>query len=245
MDIEILKCDTLEVLQNGDNTILQKWISSCREFRSHVAAKIEEKLSLEADNTKKKSINLEQTTGLQQEINAVESNINNIVPKLKVVDKKISNATKLQENIKTESDEMKAQLETLSLEVLDSQIKIEERKKKKVLTWDALKRACKLYKVNLDIHISLQEEKDCQNVKFSFFTHSKDMQDMYFVQLSCIQDHWKVEQIEPKIKEEHFNQLSSITDFPGYSKVSDIKLFLCQIRNVYLKYYMKTRKKKL
>lgn len=65
----------------------------------------------------------------------------------------------------------------------------EDKKKKKVLQWDAVKRACTLYKVNLDIHISLQEEEDCQKITFSFFTHMA--QGTYFVLLSCSQDCWK------------------------------------------------------
>lgn len=243
MDIEVLKCDILEVLQNEDYTVLQKWISLCREFRSRVAARNEERLLLEADDTRKKSVNTEKISELQQKINTVKSNIDNIISEQKIVDKKMSNSTKLQENVRSETDVAKTQRELLSLEIVDLQLEGEQRKEKKILQWDAIKRACNIYKVNLDIHISLLEEKGCENIKFSFFTHNKDKQDTYFVQLSCNQDHWKVEQIEPKIKKEHLNQLNSITDLPEYSKVSDITLFLCQVRYIYLKYYMKTRKK--
>ncbi|XP_032668480.1 uncharacterized protein LOC116842840 [Odontomachus brunneus] len=243
MDIEVLKCSILEVLENDKSTVLQEWISSCQKFRSHVIAKNEERLLLEADDTKKKSVNTEKISELQQEIHTVKSNIDSVVLEQKIVDKKMFNSTKLQENLKSESDKTKAEWEALMLEIMDLEIEVDERKKKKILQWDAIRRACNIYKVNLDIHISLQEEKGCQNIKFSFFTYNKDKQDMYFVQLSCSQDHWKIEQTEPKIKKEYLNQLSSITDLPEYSKVSNITLFLCQVRNIYLEHYMKTRKK--
>lgn len=68
---------------------------------------------------------------------------------------------------------------------------LEERKRKKILQWDAIKRACNIYKVNLDIHLSLQEENDCEYVKISFFTHNKAIKDEYFVQLSCSNNYWK------------------------------------------------------
>jgi len=41
MDIEELGCDLFHVLQNDSRDILQKWISSCRQFRTRVAVKIE------------------------------------------------------------------------------------------------------------------------------------------------------------------------------------------------------------
>ncbi|XP_014483973.1 PREDICTED: uncharacterized protein LOC106749236 [Dinoponera quadriceps] len=247
MDVEILKCDILQVLQNDDHTILQKWISSCRDFRSRVAAEIEERLLLEADDTKKRSVNAEKISELQQEINTVKSAVDSVVLEEKKVDKQISNAIKSQENLKTESGEMMAQYSALEIEIMDLQIEIDQRKKKKVLQWDAVKRACKIYKMNLDIHINLQEEEDRQYIKFSFFTYlNKDKEDIYFVKLSCKQDDdWRIEEIEPKIKKVYQSQLSSIIDFPEYSKVSDITLFLCQVRNIYLKYFIKKREKNL
>lgn len=48
-----------------------------------------------------------------------------------------------------------------------------------------------MYKIYLDIHISLEEEKDYQYIKVSFFTHNKDTKDKYFVQLSHSGNCWK------------------------------------------------------
>lgn len=157
---------------------------------------------------------------LQQEIGTTKSDIDNIILQQKVTDKKISNAIKSQEDLKDQLENAKVQRETLSLEMVDLQLgmclvfldrklfsiallqlnllllrsdvlEIEERKRKKILQWDAIKRACNIYKVNLDIHINLQEEKDCQYVKISFFTHNEATKDKYFVQLSCSDNHWR------------------------------------------------------
>jgi len=67
---------------------------------------------------------------------------------------------------------------------------VEERKKKKISQWDAIKRACLKYKVHLDIHINLQEDKNCQFIKISFFTNNEDAKNKYFVQLSYSDNHW-------------------------------------------------------
>ncbi|XP_071645655.1 uncharacterized protein [Temnothorax longispinosus] len=243
MDTLGLECNLLDVFQNDDHTIVNKWISSCREFRLSVDARIEQALLREKDCSKKKSVNTGKISELQQEIGTTKSDIDAVILEQKVTDRKISNAIKLQENLKDELEKTKVQRETLSLEMVDLQLELEERKRKKILQWDAIKRACNIYKVNLDIHLSLQEEQDCERVKFSFFTHNEATKDKYFVQLSRSNNHWTVEQIEPRLKKEHLKELSTIKDFSDCSKVSDITLFLYQVRSVFLKYYIKTRKK--
>lgn len=186
---------------------------------------------------------------LQQEIGTTKSDVDAVVLQRKIIDKKISNATKSQEDLREELEKAKAQREALSLEMVDVQLgkylfipvnqipfltslyiskwtkfyfkhlftqigvhkfsiasflirskplfyfilmfpELEERKRKKILQWDAIKRACNIYKVNLDIHISLQEEKDSQYVKITFFTHDEATKDKYFVKLSWSDNHW-------------------------------------------------------
>lgn len=230
----------LYLSKNDDHTVLDKWLSSCRMFRQSIDAKIQQGLLYEKDCSRKKSVNTGKMSELQQEIGTTKSDIDNIILQQKVTDKKISNAIKSQEDLKDQLENAKVQRETLSLEMVDLQLEIEERKRKKILQWDAIKRACNIYKVNLDIHINLQEEKDCQYVKISFFTHNEATKDKYFVQLSCSDNHWRVEQIEPRLKKEHLKELSAIKDLSEHSKVSDITLFLCQVRSIFLKHYMKT-----
>ncbi|KYQ60263.1 hypothetical protein ALC60_00671 [Trachymyrmex zeteki] len=239
MAIEGLKCNVLDIFQN-DYNIKDKWISSCREFRLRVDARIEQGHLYEKDCSKKKSVYTDKMSELQQEISTTKSNIDSVILQQKIMDKKISNVIKLQEDLKDELEKAKARKEVLLLEMVDLQYEVEERKKKKILQWDAIKRACNIYKVHLDVYISLQEDEDCQFIKISFFTNNEETKNKYFVQLSYSDNHCTVERIEPRINKEHFNELSSIKDSSEHSKVSDITLFLCQVRSLFLKHYMKT-----
>ncbi|XP_011882960.1 PREDICTED: uncharacterized protein LOC105570404 [Vollenhovia emeryi] len=244
MKFEELKCNLLDVFDNNNYTVVDKWQSSCREFRQLVDIKLEQKFLYEKDCSKKKSVNTAKISELQQEIGAVKSEVDAVILQQKVANKKVSNAIRSQESLKDKLEETKVQIETLSLEIVDLDLEIQERKKKKLSQWDAIKRAINVYKVNLDIHMILEEKEDCQYMKISFFTRSnKITKDEYFVQLSCSDNKWRVEQIEPRLKKEHLDELSSIKDYPEYSKVSDITLFLCQVRSIFLKHYMKTREK--
>ncbi|CAL1672674.1 unnamed protein product [Lasius platythorax] len=71
------KCDILDVLENEDrsNSLLEKLISSCREFRLCVAAKIEKRLLYEEDCTNKKSATAAKISELQQKIDTVTANM--------------------------------------------------------------------------------------------------------------------------------------------------------------------------
>lgn len=159
---------------------------------------------------------------LQQEISTTKSNIDSVILQQKIMDKKISNVIKLQEDLKDELEKAKARKEVLLLEMVDLQYgkytflpgsestssvlhcfspnriysyfilmftEVEERKKKKILQWDAIKRACNIYKVHLDVYISLQEDEDCQFIKISFFTNNEETKNKYFVQLSYSDNH--------------------------------------------------------
>lgn len=53
---------------------------------------------------------------------------------------------------------------------------------------------------------------------------------------------FSVECIEPKLKKEYVNELSIVEDSSGQSKVSDITLFLYQLRSIFLKYFITTGK---
>ncbi|KYM92317.1 hypothetical protein ALC53_00772 [Atta colombica] len=242
MAIEGLKCNVLDIFQSDifQNNIKDEWISSCREFRLRVDARIEQKHLYEKDCSKKKFVYTDKISELQQEISTAKSDIDSVILQQKITDKKISNMIKLQEDVKDELEKAKARREALLLEMVDIQQEVEERKKKKISQWDAIKRACLKYKVHLDIHMNLQEDKNCQFIKISFFTNNEDAKNKYFVQLSYSDNHWTVEQIEPRIKKEHFNKLSIRKDSSEHSRISDITLFLYQVRSIFLKHYMKT-----
>ncbi|XP_050447010.1 uncharacterized protein LOC126849326 [Cataglyphis hispanica] len=235
MTLEEFKCDILDILENEDyrSSFLEKLETFYRNFRSNVIAQIEKRLLYEKDCTN----NAIKISELQQKIDTITSNVNAIMLQEKVIDKKISDVIKLQDNIKTELEEGKKQKDALFSEIMDLELEIEERKRKKVLQWDAIKRACNIYKVNLDMHISLEEKKDCDYIKVNFFTHNNETKDKYYVQLLHSDDCWIVEHTEPKLKKEHFNELSIDQDSSGHTKVMDITLFLYEIRSIFLKYY--------
>lgn len=59
---------------------------------------------------------------LQQEIGTTKSDVDAVVLQRKIIDKKISNATKSQEDLREELEKAKAQREALSLEMVDVQL---------------------------------------------------------------------------------------------------------------------------
>lgn len=59
---------------------------------------------------------------LQQEIGTTKSDIDAVILKQKVTDKKISNVIKMQEDLKDELEKIKVQREALSLEMVDLQL---------------------------------------------------------------------------------------------------------------------------
>ncbi|XP_070163038.1 uncharacterized protein [Polyergus mexicanus] len=232
MALEEFKCDILDILENDDyrDSLLKKLETFFWNFRSNVIAKIEKRYLYEKDCSNKKFINATKISELQQKIDTAKSNIDANILQEKVIDKKILDVIKLQDNVKNELEEAKKQKDALSSEIMDLELEIEERKRKKLRQWDAIKRACNIYKENLDMHISLQEEKDCDYIKVAFFTHNDETKDKYFVQLSCSDNCWTVEHCKPKLKKEHFNELTIEQDSFGHSKVADVTLFLFEIR---------------
>ncbi|GAB1870076.1 Kinetochore protein SPC25 [Camponotus japonicus] len=228
------------VLENDDhrNSLLRELELFFRNFRLNVAAQIEKRLIYEKDCSNKKSVNTTKIAELQQKIDTIIFDIDAITLQEEVIDKKISNVIKSQDSVKNELEEAKKQKNALSSEILDLELEIEETRNKKCLQWDAIKRTYNMYKVRLDMHISLEEEKDHQYIKVAFFIHNKNTKDKYFVQLSHSSNCWKVERIEPKLKKEYFNELSSIENFSEQFKVLDITLFLYEIRSIFLKYYI-------
>ncbi|EFN64417.1 hypothetical protein EAG_00847 [Camponotus floridanus] len=228
------------VLENDDcrNSLLEELELFFRNFRLNVVDQIEKRLIYEKDCSNKKSVNTTKIAELQQKIDTITSDIDAITLQEEVIDKKISNVIKSLDSVKNELEETKKQKDALSSEILDSELEIEETRNKKCLQWDAIKRTYNMYKIRLDMHISLEEEIDHQYIKVAFFIHNKNTKDKYFVQLSHSSNCWKVERIEPKLKKEYFNELSSIENFSEQFKVLDITLFLYEIRSIFLKYYI-------
>lgn len=74
------------------------------------------------DCTNKKSANAAKISELQQKIDTVTANMDTITLQEEVIDKKISNAIKLQESLKNELVEAKKQTDALSLEIMELEL---------------------------------------------------------------------------------------------------------------------------
>lgn len=88
----------------------------------------------------------------------------------------------------------------------------ERKKKEKVLKWDALKRACNIYKLNLNMHIDLKEEQDSQHVKISFFKYNKLSRE-YFTQLLFSNGEWSGMYYKSKYKSRMRNIIDNIDSY--------------------------------
>lgn len=75
-----------------------------------------------ADCTKQAFDNTVKMSELQKKINTVETNMDNIAPQQKVIDRKITDVIKSQESLQKDLYEAKAQKETLSEKIMDLQL---------------------------------------------------------------------------------------------------------------------------
>lgn len=74
------------------------------------------------DCTNKKSANAIKISELQQKIDMITSNVNDIMLQEKIIDKKISDVIKLQDNIKNDLEEGKKHKDALFSEIMDLEL---------------------------------------------------------------------------------------------------------------------------
>ncbi|XP_078047148.1 uncharacterized protein LOC144475280 isoform X1 [Augochlora pura] len=189
----------------------------------------------------KRTMGMKKLTDLQQESDVLKSEIDAKKLQQKIVDKKISNVSKKLAILLKEVDSAKSQRDGLSLEIVDLQQEHEQRNEKKILLWNAIKRACHAYKNYLDFCIYFPDGKDYEHVQISFFTNNKNLIDEYFVHLSSSNNQWKVEKIQPLLKKEHYNDFKGIVDFSAESEIVDVTFFLYRLREIFVTYYLNTK----
>ncbi|KAK2583504.1 hypothetical protein KPH14_009464 [Odynerus spinipes] len=238
MSIEEYQCDIADVLQNKDFSILQKLSSSCNKFEMYVASKVESATTRASEYTKRMAASTEKISELQQEVEILKSEIDNVKLQQKIVDKKIANIIKQEEKLNNEIPDAKARRDCLSLELVDLKQEIQDRREKKLKNWNAIKRATAIYKSNLNFVINVEENGDFDAVKVLFFRNYESIKDKYYVQLINKDKLWKVKEIHPKLREEHWIDLKGTVDFTNQSQISNVTAFLCLLRVVFLKYYM-------
>lgn len=238
--MEEFNCNIEHVLQNRDFSILQKLVSHCSNFRNKIASNVEDVTVYEIECTEKKTQDINKISELQQEIESLKSEIDATKLQQKITDKKIANAIIQEEELKTEVDDAKLKRDNLSLELVDLQQESEKRKEEKIIAWNNIKRACHPYKQYLNLHIHLATEKTHERTKVSFFINDPTAKDKYYVYLIHSNNKWKVEQIQPILKMEHLIDFKGIIDFANESEISDVTLFLCNLRHIFVKYYLNT-----
>ncbi|XP_076665233.1 uncharacterized protein LOC143367374 [Andrena cerasifolii] len=238
MMMEELSCDIAHVLQNRDFSVLQKLVSYCYSIRAKIAAKVADAATYEIECSENRTLSVNKISELQQTIESLKSEIDATKLQQKIVDKKISNAIKREEELREEINNTKLKRDDLSIEMVDLQQEYERKKEQKLLTWNAIKRACHTYKQYLDTHVHVIEDKECDHIKISFFIHDNVAPDKYFVYLFKSNNQWKVEKIQPALEAEHLNDFKGIVDFYKQSEISDVTLFLCRLRHIFLKYYL-------
>ncbi|KAK9300660.1 hypothetical protein QLX08_006700 [Tetragonisca angustula] len=239
--MEEFNVDIVHVLQNRDFSVLQKLIPYLYDFRAKIAAKVEDATAYESKCMKKRTQSESKISELQQEIESLKTEIDATKLQQKIVDKKIANAIKQEEELEEEVNGAKLTRDNLTIEIVDLREKSEQRKAHKKSTWDGIKRACKIYRQYLDFHIHLIHEKEGEQLKVSFFVNDSNTENEYFVRLLNWNNQWKVEQIQPPLKEEHLTDFERIIDFSKQSRVSDMTAFLCKLRYIFTKYYLNVK----
>ncbi|XP_053995899.1 structural maintenance of chromosomes protein 4-like [Hylaeus anthracinus] len=236
--MEELNWDITHVLQNTDFTVLEKLISYYSKFREEIAAKVEETIAYEIESREKRASRTSKISELQHELETLKTKIDEEKLEQKKLDKKIQNAVKLQETLQEEVEHEKLKRDSLSIEMIDLQEEAEKRRKHKIATWNAIKRACYIYKQYLDCRIQLINSNDeYEHIQISFFITDADAEDKYFVQLFNSKGHWKVKEIQPELKTEDLKDLKGIVDLHKNSEISDVTAFLCNLRHIFVKYY--------
>ncbi|XP_015436709.1 PREDICTED: uncharacterized protein LOC107192043 [Dufourea novaeangliae] len=235
--MEEFHCDIAHILQNRDFTVLQKLLSHSNNFRAKISAKIEDTITHEIECKEKRTLHVNRISELKQEIDSLKSEIDATKLQQKIVDKKIFNAIKQQEELKEKVNNEKSKRDSLCIEMVDLQQESEKRRENKILTWNAIKRACHIYKQYLDVHVQLLDTKECEHIRISFFTHNEDLNNKYFVNLYNSSNQWKVEEVQPEFKKEDFDDFKGIVDFSAQSEIFDITAFLCKLRHIFIKCY--------
>ncbi|CAK9805041.1 hypothetical protein ANTPLA_LOCUS4299 [Anthophora plagiata] len=238
--MEELNCDMAHVLQNRDFSVLQKLLSRCCNLRAEITAKVKDVNAYEIQCTEKKTQSIDKISELQQEVENLKSEIDATKLKQKIVDKKIINAIKQQEILKEEIQNEKLKRDNLALEMVDLQQESEKRKEHKISTWKAIKHACHAYKQYLDFRIHLINNKECEQIKISFFRNDSNRKDKYFVLLAHSNNQWKVEEMQPMLKAEHWSSFKGIVDLSKESEILNITAFLYKLRHTFLEYYLNT-----
>lgn len=233
-----LTCDIAEVFEKGDFSVLPVLASVCRHFEAELSSQLTCAIQCE-NKTAEKILQGQKTIAeLKAEIETSKSEIDKANLQQPVLDKKIANAIKYEQELKEMVQIAKDDRNHLTLEMVDLEEEWNKRKKHKLLTWDAIKRACHTYNQYLDFHIQLEDIDGNEHVRVSFFAKNDTKEEKYYTCMSHQNECWKVEEIHPALTKEQLDNLKDTIDISKNYRVHNATAFLCSLRNIFLQYHI-------
>ncbi|XP_015591934.1 uncharacterized protein LOC107266195 isoform X3 [Cephus cinctus] len=215
---EYLKHDIESIFQckeNEDFAICQSLRTIYAETRAQLGTVVHECLANKIEYARKSKCIANELPQIHAEVKCLMTNLDDILLQEKVINKKICNIVKQQEDVQIEIERERKQKEKLSLEMVDSQQELEEKKTKMREKWDAIKKACAVFKETLQLHIRLDTIEEEEFIRISFFVNLNIAMDEYthYVDLVHSNNFWKVKKIEPNLELEHEEELIKVVDF--------------------------------
>ncbi|OXU17684.1 hypothetical protein TSAR_008718 [Trichomalopsis sarcophagae] len=237
---EDISCNDFEnMILNPDEMklYLKKLKDSCANFDAKVERNILQSISKSSECANQVEKNYETISQLSNQKKELKAAIENLKLEQKVIEKKAINRMKEIEKTKTDIESIKERKEKLMLEIVDLKQESEKSNEHMKKQWDAVKKACRMYKNVLDIHIDTEMIDHIEHVTVTFFWSENPTDHKYFIVLTYQDNCWKVKKIEPELSMENKYQLNRVVQFSKQSEVANVTLLLCELRKLFLKNY--------
>ncbi|XP_011504627.1 PREDICTED: uncharacterized protein LOC105367565 [Ceratosolen solmsi marchali] len=228
-----------EMLLNDDEMkgYLNKLKESCDNFQAKIDRGILESISKSSECAKRVEKCSESIMQLANQRKELKSGLESCNLKKKVVEKKTICTIKEIERTKADIESIKGKKEKLSLDIIDLQQEYNKTIEYMKKQWDAVKKACFMYKNILDIHIDVSTIGDSEQITVTFFWTENPTDKKFFVVFTHRDDCWRVKKIEPELSAENKYQLNHIVQFSKQSEVANVTLLLCELRTLFIKDY--------
>lgn len=238
--MELYEIDIRNILEgqvDAEKALSEKLFLASSKINSFIAEKYERHFNLEKEFMKRNTDFKHIIPELNNQILNAEKNGDTKFFNQKRLDNEITKSVNCLDLLKARIEESKKERESLALQVLEKEKELEGKKEEMKADFDALKRACFIYKDKLNMRIRGEFEPNNEEIVVIFFY--KKSNDKYCVHLSRDDSIWRVNKIEPDLKDEHRKELNEIVTFSAEAKVNNITAFLCKMRKVFLKHYCK------
>ncbi|XP_058794504.1 uncharacterized protein LOC131666122 [Phymastichus coffea] len=237
-DISYNDFESLLLNREDMHVYLKKLKDACNNFHTRFERSVLDSISKTSECAKQVEKSFETISHLLNERKELKNSLDKIKLEQKVVEKKTINMMKEIERTKAEIESIKEMREKLSLDIVDLQQESEKSREHMKRQWDAVKKACRVFKNILDIHIDLEIIDHVENVTVTFFWAENPTDKKFYVILTHQNDCWKVKKIEPELSVENKYQLNNV-QFSKQSEVANVTSLLCELRELFLKNYFK------